>query len=69
MNGVVIDGVNGGESAAGGGGRRLSENEGFLAASAEQTHDTVRAEQLADPSRTIVQGTILEGVLETAIQH
>ena len=27
----------------------------------------VRAEQIADPSRTIVQGTILEGVLETAI--
>jgi type IV secretion system protein VirB10 len=67
-NGVVIDGVNGGETAAGGaGGRRLSENEGFLAAAAEQTHKTVRAEQIADPSRTIVQGTILEGVLETAI--
>lgn len=64
-NGVVIDGVNGGETAAGG--RRLSENEGFLAAAAEQTHKTVRAEQIADPSRTIVQGTILEGVLETAI--
>ena len=45
----------------------LSENEGFLAAAAEQTHKTVRAEQIADPSRTIVQGTILEGVLETAI--
>ena len=27
----------------------------------------MRAEQIADPSRTIVQGTILEGVLETAI--
>lgn len=66
-SGVVIDGVNGGQTAAGGSGRRLSENEGFLAAAAEQTHDTVRAEQLADPSRTIVQGTILEGVLETAI--
>ncbi|MBP7243261.1 TrbI/VirB10 family protein [Amaricoccus sp.] len=67
-SGVVIDGVNGGETSAGGaGGRRLSENEGFLAAAAEQTHKTVRAEQLADPSRTIVQGTILEGVLETAI--
>lgn len=67
-NGVVIDGVNGGETAAGGaGGRRVSENEGFLVAAAEQTHKTVRAEQIADPSRTIVQGTILEGVLETAI--
>jgi type IV secretion system protein VirB10 len=66
-NGVVIDGVNGGQTAAGSAGRRLSENEGFLAASAEQTHDIVRAEQLADPSRTIVQRTILEGVLETGI--
>jgi type IV secretion system protein VirB10 len=65
-NGLVIDGMNGGQAVAGGG-RRLSENEGFLASAAEQTHDTVRAEQLADPSRTIVQGTILEGVLETAI--
>ena len=66
-NGLVIDGATAGRAGAGGGGRRLSENEGFLAAQAEQTHDTVRAEQLADPSRTIVQGTILEGVLETAI--
>jgi type IV secretion system protein VirB10 len=66
-SGLVIDGVNGGQAAAGGSGRRLNEDEGFLAAAAEQTHDTVRAEQLADPSRTIVQGTVLEGVLETAI--
>lgn len=66
-NGLVIDGASGGQAGAAGGGRRLSESEGFLAAAAEQTHDTVRAEQLADPSRTIVQGTILEGVLETAI--
>lgn len=66
-NGLVIDGASGGQAGAARGGRRLSENEGFLAAAAEQTHDTVRAEQLADPSRTIVQGTILEGVLETAI--
>jgi type IV secretion system protein VirB10 len=66
-NGLVIDGMNGGQAGAAAGGRRLSENEGFLAAAAEQTHETVRAEQLADPSRTIVQGTILEGVLETAI--
>lgn len=66
-DGLVIDGVNGGRVAAGGGGRRLSENEGFLASQAEQTHETVRAERIADPSRTIVQGTILEGVLETAI--
>lgn len=66
-SGLVIDGANGGQAAAAAGGRRVSENEGFLAAAAEQTHDTVRAEQLADPSRTIVQGTMLEGVLETAI--
>ena len=69
--GLVIDGANGGNAGGGAGGaeggRRLSGNEGFLAAAAEQSHDTVRAERLADPSRTLVQGTILEGVLETAI--
>ena len=69
--GLVIDGANGGNAGGGAGGaegdRRLSGNEGFLAAAAEQSHDTVRAGQLADPSRTLVQGTILEGVLETAI--
>ena len=70
--GLVIDGANGGNASGGaeggpGGSRRLSGNEGFLAAAAEQSHETVRAEQLADPSRTLVQGTILEGVLETAI--
>jgi type IV secretion system protein VirB10 len=69
--GLVIDGANGGNAGGGAGGaeggRRLSGNEGFLVSAAEQSHDTVRAGQLADPSRTLVQGTILEGVLETAI--
>jgi type IV secretion system protein VirB10 len=69
--GLVIDGANGGNAGGGAGGaefgRRLSGNEGFLASATEQSHDTVRAGQLADPSRTLVQGTILQGVLETAI--
>ena len=51
----------------GGGGRRPSANEGFLASASSAGHETVRASALADPSRMIVQGTILEGVLETAI--
>ncbi len=66
--GLVIDGaggtVPGGASADG---RRLSGNEGFLASAAADSPETAQATQLADPSRMIVQGSILEGVLETAI--
>lgn len=64
--GLVLDESNAG-TAAGSGGRELSANEGFLASAAGEGHETVRAEQLADTSRMIVQGAILEGVLETAI--
>lgn len=64
--GLVLDESNAG-TAGGSGGRALSANEGFLASAAGEGHQTVRAEQLADTSRMIVQGTILEGVLETAI--
>ena len=70
-SGLVLDESNAGTAVgsggAGAGGRRPSGNEAFLIGAAGQGHETVRAEQLADPSRMIVQGTILEGVLETAI--
>ncbi|PZQ46087.1 MAG: hypothetical protein DI556_21255 [Rhodovulum sulfidophilum] len=68
--GLVIDGAAGGVpvgSGASGDGRRRSGDEGFLSAAASAGHETVRAGALADPSRTVVQGTILEGVLETAL--
>jgi type IV secretion system protein VirB10 len=67
--GLVLDGA--GATVPGGGapgdGRRASGNESFLASAGAAGHETVRATQLADPSRMIVQGTILEGVLETAM--
>lgn len=70
-SGLVLDesgpGTAVGGAGAGAGGRKLSANEGFLSSAAGQGHETVRAEAIADTSRTIVQGTILEGVLETAI--
>ena len=67
--GLVLDGA--GATVPGGGApggeRRTSGNESFLASASSAEHETVRATQLADPSRMIVQGTILEGVLETAM--
>ncbi len=66
--GLVIDGAGGTvPGSAGGDGRRLSGNEGFLASAAAESPETARATQLTDPARIIVQGSILEGVLETAI--
>lgn len=47
--------------------RELSENEQFLKANASQGWETVRAGDLGDVSQTIVQGTIISAVLETAI--
>ena len=67
--GLVLDGAS--ATVPGGGApgseRRASGNESFLASASTAGHETVRATQLADPSRMIVQGTILEGVLETAM--
>ena len=68
--GLVLDG--GGADGPmipedGGGGRRRSGNESFLASASSAGHETARATDLADPGRMIVQGTILEGVLETAL--
>lgn len=47
--------------------RELSDNERFLRDSANQGFKTVRASGLEDISRTIVQGTLIPAVLETAI--
>lgn len=58
-----------GDSGSGGsdGGRQLSSNETFMAQTSTQSYDTVRATRIAAPNRTIVQGTSLNAVLETAI--
>lgn len=69
-DGLVIDGsgrVNGAGSQPGGADRELTSNESFMAAATTQSYDTVRATTIANPSRTIVQGTTLEATLETAI--
>lgn len=47
--------------------RELSNNEKFLKDSASQGFTTARANDLEDISRTIVQGTLISAVLETAI--
>lgn len=45
----------------------LDGNERFLASAAGSVFETARSSSLADPSRTVVQGTIISAVLETAI--
>ncbi len=57
----------GGASGEDGSGRRLSSNEQFMAEASSRSYDTVRATQIANPGRTIVQGTTLNAVLETAV--
>ena len=47
--------------------RELSDNEKFLKSAATQGWETARAGDLEDISNTIVQGTIISAVLETAI--
>ena len=47
--------------------RPHNEDEAFFASASGDTHRTVVASQLPYPSRTVVQGTLLHGVLETAI--
>ena len=56
-----------GAAEAKGGVRELSDNERFLRDSGRASYKTVRATNLRDPSRMIVQGTIIAAVLETAI--
>lgn len=43
------------------------QNEQFLASAADASFETSRSKPLADPSKTVIQGTIISGVLETAI--
>ena len=45
----------------------LDQNEQFLASAAKTVTETSLSQPLPDPSRTIVQGTIISAVLETAI--
>jgi type IV secretion system protein VirB10 len=45
----------------------LDGNERFLASAASWVFETAKSSSLADPSRTVVQGTIISAVLETAI--
>ncbi|MBA3585513.1 MAG: hypothetical protein H0W36_13515, partial [Gemmatimonadetes bacterium] len=47
--------------------RRLSSNEAFIRDASTQSSETVRATRIAAPGRTIVQGTTVAAVLETAI--
>ena len=76
-DGIVLDasgaktggGSQGGAASGspGGGGRTLSSNEQFIQDASTQSYETVRATRIAAPDRTIVQGTTLNAVLETAI--
>ncbi len=47
--------------------RELSANEQFLRSAASQGFETSKASQIGDVSNTIVQGTIISAILETAI--
>ena len=81
-DGIVLDGggrttgggggqggtARGGQADGGGGsGRALSSNEQFIQEASTQSYETVRATRIAALGRTIVQGTTLNAVLETAI--
>ena len=75
-DGIVLDasgartgsGPQGGSAAGdGSAGRKLSSNEAFMKQASTQSYDTVRATRIAAPGRTIVQGTTLNAVLETAV--
>ena len=74
-DGIVLDasgarsgsGTQAGSAEGGASGRNLSSNEQFIAQASTQSYETVRATRIANPGRTIVQGTTLNAVLETAI--
>jgi type IV secretion system protein VirB10 len=74
-DGIVLDASgavrgNGSQGEAGGrkaSERRLSSNEAFIRDASTQSSETVRATRIAAPGRTIVQGTTVAAVLETAI--
>lgn len=56
-----------GAASGGGNNRDLNANESFLQSASRQPHETAKASSIPNPSRTIVQGTIIEAVLETAL--
>ena len=60
-------GGNGLGGALDGADRELTDNEAFLSSASRQPHETVQATTIPNPSRTIVQGSIIEAVLETAL--
>lgn len=68
--GVVVDDSRNGMASLGGSQtdpNDLDGNERFLASAASSVFETAKSNSLADPSRTVVQGTIISAVLETAI--
>lgn len=65
---LLFDGGGTAGAAPGGGSSRdLNANESFLQSASRQPHETAKASSIPNPSRTIVQGTIIEAVLETAL--
>ncbi len=71
-DGNIYDGSEEGKSTSGTaedktGVRELSGNEKFLASSANAGYKTAKAADLGDISKLIVQGTIIQATLETAI--
>ncbi len=71
---VVVDGaanVSGAGGNAGidgsGSSRKLSDREQFMADASTQGHETAQAGRIPRPSQTIVQGTTVQAVLETAV--
>ena len=67
-DGIVLDaGTLAASGAAPGASRRLSGKERFMEAASIAAHDIAQAGAIGDPARTIVQGTSLDAVLETAI--
>ncbi|WP_299821965.1 TrbI/VirB10 family protein [uncultured Jannaschia sp.] len=73
-NGIVLDaagartgGRQGGTAVGDGSGRTLTSNEQFVQDASTRSYDTVRATRIANPGRTVVQGTTLNALLETAI--
>lgn len=47
--------------------RELSQNEQFLQSAATQGYETAKASDIGDISNTIIQGTVIAAILETAI--
>ena len=66
---IILDGAGtaAGEASTSRGDRELTSNEEFIAAASSQGYETVRATVIADPGRTIVQGSAIQAVLETAV--